>query len=249
MNDFIPKLDILNARTIRFECPEGAAVDYLTNDDSKIISVNYSGNKANISVGAKFVFDIEGHVTNYDIKEIEVEASGRVFMLNTHTITKATSFITPILTTDKDLIGYEESFINCYISRDRDGELKLVLLQRNIMDNTFKKVLQNLENLKGFRYSTVVDRFYTQFVYDIPDKFKNDVELFINGKYSKISEVLKSRIITFHKLSKSSMLYKVLYRDITLKKFIEMDLNEDIPDNLDLYSIPDPDVEIIELYE
>lgn len=246
--DKIPKLDILNARTIKFECPEGVIVDYLTNDNGNIVSVNYGGNTANISVGAKFVFDMSGSITNYDIEEIEVSRdSNRIFLLNTHKLTKATSFLTPIISMLQDFIGFKTTMINCYVRTYRDKPEQLVLLHRNIRDEEFKKVVENLETLPTFAESMVHNKFFRSFIFNIPGTFKRDLELFMDGKYSNLSEVLKNRIIRFHKLKESSMLYKVLYRDITLKKFIEMDLNEEIPDNLDLYSIPEKETEIIEI--
>lgn len=246
--DKIPKLDILNARTIKFECPEGVIVDYLTNDKGNIVSVNYGGNKANISVGAKFVFDMSGSITNYDIEEIEISSdNNRIFLLNTHKLTKATSFLTPIISLVQDSIGYKTTMINCHIRTYRDKPEQLVLLHRNIRDTEFKKIVENLEALPMFVESMVHNKFFRSFIFNIPDNFRRDLELFMDGKYSSLSEVLKSRIIRFHKLKKSGMLYKILYRDVTLKKFIEMDLNEEIPDNLDLYSVPERETEIIEI--
>lgn len=243
----IPKLDILNARAIKFECPEGAAIDYITNSEGDIVSVNYSGNKANISVGAKFIFDISGSVTNYDIKEIKTGNNNRIFILNTHKLSKATSFLTPIIAVAPDPIGFHTNMINCYIRSYTHEPLQLVLLYRNATDIVFKKVLQNLEGMQMFQESIIHDRFFISFIFNIPDNLRNDVKLFLEGKYSSLSEVLKNRIIRFHKLKRNSMLYKVLYRDVTLKKFIEMDLNEIIPDDVDLYSVPEQETEIIEI--
>lgn len=246
--DNIPKLDILNARTIKFECPEGVIVDYLTNDNGNIVSVNYGGNKANISVGAKFIFDMSGSITNYDIEEIELSSnSDRIFLLNTHRLTKTTSFLTPIISILQDFVGFKSTMINCYIRAYKHEPEQLVLLHRNIDDDEFKGITKNLESIPTFHRSTIHNKFFKSFIFNVPDNFKRDLHLFLSGKYSNLSDVLKNRIIRFHKLTKSSMLYKVLYRDMTLKKFIEMDLNEEIPDNIDLYSVPEKETEIIEI--
>lgn len=245
--DNIPKLDILNARTIKFECPEGAAVDYLTNDNGEIVSVNYSGNKANISVGAQFVFDMVEGVTKYKIEEIEPGDSNRVFILNTHKLTKSTSFLTPVVAVAAGPIGFYTNMINCYIRTYALEPLQLILLYRNVGDNNFEKLSKNLKAIPTYCTSIKHDKLFTSFIFDIPDNFANDVGLFLKGKYSNLSEVLKNRIIRFHKLKKASMLYKVLYRDMSLKKFIEMDLNESIPDNVDLYSMPEPEIEILQI--
>ena len=245
--DNIPKLDIVNARTIKFICPDGVIIDYITDDKGNIVTVNYSGNNANISVGAQFIFDMDGTVTNYDVKEIQTGDNNRTFLLNTHELTKATGFLTPIISVLPLEIGFRDSFINCYIQSYTGYPTHLVLLYRISIDKDFDLINRSLMDLEGYVKNILHDGSLKLFIFKVPDKFLNDVALFITGKYSMLSELLKSRIIRFHRLQESSMLYKILYRNIALKKFIEMDLGEEIPDNLDLYSMPDPDVEIIEI--
>ena len=244
----IPKLDILNGRTIRFQCPQGVIVNYTTNDAGNIVAVNYGETQPNLSIGAQFVFDFgTGTPTNYDIKEIEAGDDERTFMLNSHKLTKATSFLTPVVAIIPGPIGFYTSFVNCYIKKYDDTPEFLVLMYRNAYDQEQEKIFKNLKGIDSYAESVPYGDFFTLFAFKIEDQFVGDVLLFMQGKYSGLSNVLKTRIIRFHKLKKSSLLYKVLYRDVTLKKFLEMDLRESIPDDLDLYSKPDVDIETIKV--
>jgi hypothetical protein len=75
----------------------------------------------------------------------------------------------------------------------------------------------------------------------------NDVELIINGKYSEISLTNKKRIVNYHNVSSSSKVYKVLFKDITLKKQIEEELNIKLDDTAELGQIINKHKEVFDL--
>jgi hypothetical protein len=65
----------------------------------------------------------------------------------------------------------------------------------------------------------------------------NDVKLIIEGKYSQISIENKKKILNYYNASPTSKVYKVLYKDKSLKQQIENDLNITLADDMELGQI------------
>lgn len=62
--------------------------------------------------------------------------------------------------------------------------------------------------------------------YRFPEMYYKSVYLnFINGRFSLFPSEIKKKILSYHKLTSKSMIYKILYKDPGLKKKMAEDLN------------------------
>lgn len=110
---------------------------------------------------------------------------------------------------------------------------------------------------------THMPHYVTSYVYDdvlhilfkIPEEFEKDVQLFLDGKYSKLSETAKHHIKTYSKATIIRHLkdqdrwlldetIQLIDRDPILRRRLEADLNVYIDDEWELYDKPDLSKEI-----
>ena len=59
------------------------------------------------------------------------------------------------------------------------------------------------------------------YVYETPEKYKNDYNLILNSKYSLISKELKNHLLNFWKETDSSKLHYLLYKE--LYNYVDME--------------------------
>ena len=83
-----------------------------------------------------------------------------------------------------------------------------------------------------------VDQYHVLYKFSIPDKFKNDYSLIMEGKYSYVSEEAKERILNFHSASENTPLGKILNRDSSRREKMESELGISIPKEADLHDPP-----------
>lgn len=94
----------------------------------------------------------------------------------------STYFLLPLLGLNRLRFGGEKNFLNSYLSRDG------LYIYVEVMDPMFEGT--NLPTNKVYIGPT--GHFYYEF--QTPDKWLSDVSLFIEGKYTKFSELAKLRI-------------------------------------------------------
>jgi hypothetical protein len=104
----------------------------------------------------------------------------------------------------------------------------------------------DLSTHKRYKYDfkTKEDTFI--YVFDITD-FKDDIELFIQGKYSKLSQKLKNILCKSESPSTGEMysnIYKILYRTQDKREKLEKLIGEKLSDDAELCSSPDIEEEI-----
>lgn len=189
--------------------------------------------------------DINGITHIYNIARI-TEQSSTSFLIN-HTIpTKTNLFLLPTLGNFKDDFATNIFLINSYLNRNHKS---LFLVYRFIPGEMFK-LLDNFlrSNEKLVR---VLNPEYNTIVYEmeIPDWYYKDITSFINGEYSRFSDKLKKRILTFHKFNQHGETYKILYKDSVRRKQLEIDLGVTLPENIELFDIPEMENEYFKLIE
>jgi hypothetical protein len=94
---------------------------------------------------------------------------------------------------------------------------------------------ENIDNYIG-KYDP--DKLHTIYVYDIPDKWKDDFNKFINWKPSQFSKEYKDRLESFYSLTNNSPLYKTIHKKED--RFIELEskIGVKIPRDQEAASIP-----------
>lgn len=135
----------------------------------------------------------------------------------------STYFLLPIVIN----ISYRyKNLINSYIYNIEDIDKN-----NNYIYVLIKELDINLTKHKRYIEHNKIDRGYL-YTFDIKD-YKNDIDLFIQGKYSKFSQELKDLLCYNQPVVPimSSVIYKILYRTedkrIEVEKMIGMKLHED----------------------
>ena len=211
--------------------------------------------KQSIRLKDTFKIDLEGLSSLYTVNFIKKIEKNHYLLFN-EIKNKTTKYLLPVLDKveipkrfKKDLtfgtIQELESYckntylVNCYLGINSDVILKdhLYLKYRHSGHSTYSLFEQLIVEHPLF-VETIDDNYFTYFKFKIPKEFRDDIEIFIDGAYSELSEYLKHRIISFKKLQKNSNEYMILYKSPEFKQTLEKYLNcslegqelEDIPE-------------------
>jgi len=119
------------------------------------------------------------------------------------------------------MLGYElhlwldTGFHNCYI--DVKSETMYLVFKKNIEYlSNFLKLKEHLDFNIHYIYFEESDGYYI-FQLKIPDEFRNDFYLFLEGSYSKMSENYKQQVLKLY-LHVNKNLYNALNRTFYPKK-------------------------------
>lgn len=166
---------------------------------------------------------------------------------------QATAFLTPLLdiNSDKKYPFYLQNGIeNCYIYDDNH-----LVLVYELNDDTirFDQTLDFDKDIDFVKSVDIKGQNKIGYVISIPERFKEDVQLFLEGKYSQFSDELKQNILSFWTLENNNdnELYGVLYKTESGKKYGENSKEEgDEFAEGEYWMKPDPKLEYFHnLYE
>jgi len=97
----------------------------------------------------------------------------------------------------------------------------------------------NLLKSHSLFISSFKNKSFMYLKFQIPEKNIEDVKLLLQGKFSKISNLLKQQILQFFDYNmENSYIAQVLYKSPKLKKMMEQKLDVKIPKDIELYSKP-----------
>lgn len=159
--------------------------------------------------------------------------------------TKSWWFLTPILELDQYNLNYKY-LLNVYIKSETHPELNqkdIIIYHYDFMQpgGNFAKLERNLSSLPNYILSYDPDEYTTLFFFHIPRKWYNDYLLFINGKYSLLSDDYKKLLLNFYKMSGSyahaNAVEKILIKSPERRKAIEEDLDAKLPEDAEVASI------------
>jgi hypothetical protein len=225
-------------------CLEITAVE---NEDGQIVELDVPdfariilGNK--ISLGTpKESFKIN--------KIVKRKAPGLpVYDLKMASRTKASLFIMPMMPGPKEAYFYDKFFLNCFVGTEKETNV-IALLYRYSGIAMFVEFEKALQGFKNFKSVSDPSNQTVLFVFEVPKKYFRDFEKFMNGQYSKISDSYKKRILEFHKVSATSVIGQILYKDPKRREELNAKIvdpskpTEGIAKDAELYSIPDLETE------
>lgn len=177
----------------------------------------------------------------YKIQEITRESSqasdGAGYYLHVHKkLSKTSNFLLPLLGSNRNAYRWTQNFANSYIGLENDGDYgdSLYLLYRYDGTKLFAEFEADIKEHPWYEQTIDTDPYHVLFKFNFPEEVKEEVNLIINGKYSKISEQLKTRILDFHLSGKDRPLGQILYKSPQRKKALEEELGGKIPEDLDL---------------
>ncbi len=165
---------------------------------------------------------------------------------------------TPVQTTK------DSNFINCYIGDEKYPEItkdnKVLLLYK--FDGNIEFVQFEGQMKAHARCIDIYDPYmcFVMFIFKVQDKFIDDYELVLQGKYSEISSHAKNTVIEFHGLKTygdQSRTYQILHKMEQAFVAKEEELNEGLPSSSwikiprdqEAQSIIDEDLEIFKYVE
>jgi len=157
---------------------------------------------------------------------------------------KSTFCIMPILGIGRDEFYWDFYYLNCYVSVKEysddknkfyllfnfEGELQAYL--------TVKEVLNKSDYYEKELLHSSIDNDYVVFVFNIPDKYKEEVKKFKRGEYSKFSRDYKNLIFKIHKVTDKKELYHIIMKTEKRRKRLSLELNHDIDTDTELWEKP-----------
>lgn len=217
-----------------------------------------------VKLGHTFKFPIGDRQITYKISHIE-KVNNSTYLLFTELRNRTSQYILPILGRltledktrkefTKDTANNIERYcndtylINAYIEGSGEGILTgyLYLKFRFSPHRTYQTLEQAIVSIHPLYVKTIdLGDSYTYVKFRIPKEFMNDLNLFMKGKYSMLSEQLKRKIIQFYHLKPESNMYQILHQGDIYRKKLEMLLGGTVDGELD--SIPDKHNEMITL--
>lgn len=223
-------IDILAGEKIYYKVKNARMVEIYTNvnnvetivekDEIKELKIDDKIFK----IGDVFQHDLESITSGYKIKKImqgadNIKKYKYRFTLFSHLRNKSTSYILPLLGKVNNYFFTDSYLINAYLSKDLN---RLFLLYRYSKSDAYSVIEENI--LKHPNFVKIHNDIpgFDVFEFNIPERFHKDVNLYINGKYSKMSNDAKSMIKNFYNLNDKSRIWQVLNRDDSLRKELEL---------------------------
>jgi hypothetical protein len=144
---------------------------------------------------------------------------------------------------DRNELYWKFFLLNCYISVIEYPDLKnhFFLLFKFKNKDSYLAVKEKLLQSKLYkeeRKHTTKSGDYYIFVFNVPQERKKDVALFKLGKYSQISREFKNMIFKVHSVTQEKPLFHILNRSKMRRIKLSNDLDYDIPEDLDLWTVP-----------
>ena len=127
-----------------------------------------------------------------------------------------------------------KQIINVYCKHKND--FCIAILYRKTDDPKFKDMVAAFHLFRTFQ--EVLDINDTTLVkFAIPGVYEDDIFLILDGKYSKVSSLLKSRIRKFHDLVIESPLCSILYKYPERRRYLEDKLGVELGNDSELFEM------------
>jgi hypothetical protein len=154
---------------------------------------------------------------------------------------KSVQYLLPMLGKNFKFFSVNKRLMNVYLSEDKNF---LFLKYRFINSSEFIKFDSDLQKHPLYRGDSHPDKTFIAYRFRIPVKYSKDINLILEGKYSKVSDDLKKSVLKFYDTDKSSHLGGVLYKTKERRSFLENLVGCNVPDSLDLDDKPNLQLEL-----
>jgi len=214
-------------------------------NNEHIISISFE-DKFTLKKGNVFSARIGSVRTVYDVEYMIVEKKGKSVIIYSSLPTKVGLFLLPALGKTKDQLRINSYYVNAYLD---DTHEYICIKYRFTGTSTFKEFEKYMVTDPLCVSHLEHGKYHVVYIFKIPLQFKKDVISFVEGKYSKFSKALKGRIQKFHGREDSLPMIEIINRNKDLKKQMELYLGLNLPENSELASKPDINIEIYKPYE
>lgn len=208
--------------------------------NEKITDLFTSEGEVIIGQGNKFKITLyvegEPFQTDYTIQAIYPSIDGMYdYVASVEEYNKANKFLLPILTHNCAYFACKSYMINTYLSADLKN---LLVKYRFSKHDTFGNLEERLTSHDFFVDFYDVDKNFVAYKFRIPEKYNQDIQMFLEGKYSQFSGDLKTRVKLFYDLNKSSDMMQVMYKSEILRRDLEKFLGLTLDKDSELESKP-----------
>lgn len=229
------QLEVLNSRMITVT---PASVLYeVADENGKLTSLNFDGeyliqNNANLTIGKQ----------KYKITEIakSIQSKLRYELYVFRKTTNTANFIMPLIGGNRSSFRWNMEFTNAFIGNEAECDgTKIHLLYRFNGAKDFSDFEDELKLREDYLNVEDTDKYHVLYTFSLPEEYTDDIKLIMDGKYSRISEKAKARILEFHSSNKTKTLGQVLYRCDKRRTQIEIDVD----------GVIHPDSELLEPFD
>lgn len=172
----------------------------------------------------------------YKINSISPTSDISSYDLHYASLTMSSIFATPLLATTRESIMWDSHFVNAFVETEDNSEC-IALLYKYSGDTTFSKFERSIEQSKHYVSTIDVDSYHSLYVFNVPSIALDTYNKFKTGRYSKIEEVWKNKILSFHGFTKKGKTGQILYKSKKLRKKLEKLLDVNLYD-CELHSVP-----------
>lgn len=232
-------IQLLGGQSVHFKVNNSKRIKLFTNcstteikQDNNITELTI-GNYT-LKVGEPFEHGLESIPAPYQVNYITTESVKGYhygYLLHSHLGNRTTQYILPCLGLSGVELGYasarypyEDSgyLINAYLTKEPN---KIALMYRFSTHESYGKLETSLSRQKGF---VTIDSSIPNFdlvIMEISKEFVKDVSLFQQGSYSKLSPLLKEKIVSFHGLKEKDKLWQIIHKGKDLMGKMEKEWN------------------------
>lgn len=192
--------------------------------------------------GIKIVPGVELNIKGdfYKVKSIlksKPEQGLQGYLLYTSILNKTSTFILPMLGYNKSIFKWDTSLMNCFVEVDGQPETddELHLWYRYIPSVEMESFEDFLTKHPMYLDMKDLDKHHALYRFSIPEEYVPDYKLIKEGRYSKITDLSKKRILDFHSSSIDKPLGKILYKAEDRKKSLEKQFDVEIDKDAELH--------------
>lgn len=149
--------------------------------------------------------------------------------------TDSSIFVVPAIADTRERVLWNIYFMNAFLYEENSDVPMIRLLFRKGMTDRYQEMDNYLRSSPSFVVAEEPDDYTVMYSYGVPSEFKNDFMLFLDGKYSKMSDVFKAKITKFHALRKSHEIYGILYKTDARRRRVEEKIGQKLPQEAELY--------------
>lgn len=229
---------LLNTRYVRLNKDNLRGFVLKTNSVNVLIQYNNKYQINTLIIEDSFRLKLKD-VVNVEGIEYQVNIIQKVDKLTYYCIqepiTKTAHLIVPFLGGLHNKYSYTNALFNAYLSEDFRS---VYLVYKFIESEEYLRLEERLCNHEDFIGCIDPSPDIVVFQIGLKSKYLRDVEMIMQGNYSRISQGSKVQIYTFHRVSTTSRTYRALFKHEKLKEHLEKELNCTIPKDLELMSKP-----------
>lgn len=152
--------------------------------------------------------------------------------------TDSSIFLAPAIMDSRDDLLWDIYYMNAFLFSEGHKRVPMIrLLFRRGFTDRFKDMDRALKMHEDFVDVDDMDEYTIMYNFRINEKFKKDFDIFLESKYSKLSDSYKARIANFHTLRKTHEIYGILHKTDARRKRVEEKIGQPLPEEAELYHI------------